>query len=438
MSLPRGTDFYDFHLDNKVQHHGFLLKRSHLSNKWQRRFCIIKEGFLLVFKEQEAERIKRSSFYNVKVNAAIPLGDCVINLISDATVQCGIDINIFVPSVRFLFSCENRSNQQDWYSALSDASRITHANFQISDKLIATLESQGMEKVTQSERYRKMLEEEVELRHNESEKASRLEAQQTELQQEKEYAELAMRELESELAALRSEMTDAQTTLERTREEKAALEKRAKQLLEQENQRAGDEESQDNGGEELAKLRREVEEKIREKSALASALEGERSAFDQQAQELSNAVRQLSEQRARASAELAAEQRARQLAEARLREAENSLARLHASVSEERSVYTPEQKEEMKADVGQLKAYFENLIASKSADSGAVKLRRSSRLQPQQQQQQQQQVLQQPEQQQQPFLVRARSQRLRERHRSRLSCMQPSLSATAPVSPLAN
>uniref|UniRef100_A0A1I8I260 PH domain-containing protein n=1 Tax=Macrostomum lignano TaxID=282301 RepID=A0A1I8I260_9PLAT len=412
MSLPRGTDFYDFHLDNKVQHHGFLLKRSHLSNKWQRRFCIIKEGFLLVFKEQEAERIKRSSFYNVKANAAIPLGDCVINLISDATVQCGIDINIFVPSVRFLFSCENRSNQQDWYSALSDASRITHANFQISDKLIATLESQGMEKVTQSERYRKMLEEEVELRHNESEKASRLEAQQTELQQEKEYAELAMRELESELAALRSEMTDAQTTLERTREEKTALEKRAKQLLEQEKQRAGDEESQDNGGEELAKLRRE-------------------------AQELSNAVRQLSEQRARASAELAAEQRARQLAEARLREAENSLARLHASVSEERSVYTPEQKEEMKADVGQLKAYFENLIASKSADSGAVKLRRSSRLQPQQQQQQQQ-VLQQPEQQQQPFLVRARSQRLRERHRSRLSCMQPSLSATAPVSPLAN
>uniref|UniRef100_A0A1I8FF14 PAM2 domain-containing protein n=1 Tax=Macrostomum lignano TaxID=282301 RepID=A0A1I8FF14_9PLAT len=138
--------------------------------------------------------------------------------------------------------------------------------------------------------------------------------------------------------------------------------------------------------------------------------------------------RQLSEQRAREPAPnwpRRAEHAAaptRGEARARLRERRTAWPGFMPALAEERSVYTPEQKEEMKADVGQLKAYFENLIASKSADSGAVKLRRSSRLQPQQQQQQQQQVLQQPEQQQQPFLVRARSQRLRERHRSRLSC----------------
>uniref|UniRef100_A0A1I8F8D7 Kinesin motor domain-containing protein n=1 Tax=Macrostomum lignano TaxID=282301 RepID=A0A1I8F8D7_9PLAT len=178
----------------------------------------------------------------------------------------------------------------------------------------------------------------------------RLEAQQTELQQEKEYAELAMRELESELAALRSEMTDAQTTLERTREEKAAFRKAGKAAA---------------GGRRI----RELETRKAKTTA----------------QELSNAVRQLSEQRARA------QRRTGRGAAGRA----NSPRRVCASGEQpgQASCQQPDRQQ-----VGRLRRCKATSLKSSTAAAAA--------------EQQQQQVLQQPEQQQQPFLVRARSQRL--------------------------
>ncbi|PAA63510.1 hypothetical protein BOX15_Mlig027268g1 [Macrostomum lignano] len=94
MSLSRNLDC-NFDLDQEVQQHGILSIRGDIPTKWQKRFCIVKDSFLLIFKDDEAARIKKSSYFNIKSLGVIPLGDCLVSPYSDQTTSHGIEITAY-------------------------------------------------------------------------------------------------------------------------------------------------------------------------------------------------------------------------------------------------------------------------------------------------------------------------------------------------------
>eukprot|EP00058_Branchiostoma_floridae_P019079 XP_002604568.1 hypothetical protein BRAFLDRAFT_79444 [Branchiostoma floridae] len=95
----------------KVQHCGLLLKRpfGHASSRWQKRFFIVKEGFLLYYAEAEKKNFERRRQFNIHpkiISAAnaishplyvlqgvIPLGDCTILPAEEAGQPFTIHIN---------------------------------------------------------------------------------------------------------------------------------------------------------------------------------------------------------------------------------------------------------------------------------------------------------------------------------------------------------
>jgi hypothetical protein len=53
--------------DTKVQHYGLLMKKpfGHKSGRWQKRFFIVKEGFLLYYPESENKAFERAHTFNI-------------------------------------------------------------------------------------------------------------------------------------------------------------------------------------------------------------------------------------------------------------------------------------------------------------------------------------------------------------------------------------
>ncbi|CAH1261321.1 Hypp2305 [Branchiostoma lanceolatum] len=79
----------------KVQHCGLLLKRpfGHPSSRWQKRFFIVKEGFLLYYAEAEKKNFERRRQFNIHPKGVIPLGDCTILPTEEAGQPFAIHIN---------------------------------------------------------------------------------------------------------------------------------------------------------------------------------------------------------------------------------------------------------------------------------------------------------------------------------------------------------
>jgi hypothetical protein len=74
------SDVGDFDINVRVQMHGILMKQPFVSSskKWQKRFFIIKEGFLLYYGDTEAKKYDKNKIFNThpKVHTTYV---CIVN-----------------------------------------------------------------------------------------------------------------------------------------------------------------------------------------------------------------------------------------------------------------------------------------------------------------------------------------------------------------------
>uniref|UniRef100_A0A1I8F3N3 ANK_REP_REGION domain-containing protein n=1 Tax=Macrostomum lignano TaxID=282301 RepID=A0A1I8F3N3_9PLAT len=227
--------------------------------------------------------------------------------------QCRLLSNF---QMRLIISCDSRSQQLSWIRVFSDAARLTRCNFQISEQLITTLESQGLEKISLSEKYKKLFENESIKRQNKEEEASKLLSDFDQLRLEKQSIESELREIEAELATVRGASASELAAVEEEMEAEAS----AGEIVKEEDNEKTEAEHEAEAEDDSATVAKEEADAARK--ALASQLESERAAFSRQAAELAASL-----------ASLAEEQRARRTAEARLAEAEASLSRLHGCIA---------------------------------------------------------------------------------------------------------
>ncbi|XP_005098363.1 pleckstrin homology domain-containing family D member 1-like [Aplysia californica] len=62
----------------RIQIHGILLKKpfGHASNKWTKRFFLVKDGYLMYYDANEKKDYDRREFFNIHPKGVLPLGEC--------------------------------------------------------------------------------------------------------------------------------------------------------------------------------------------------------------------------------------------------------------------------------------------------------------------------------------------------------------------------
>ncbi|PSN45993.1 hypothetical protein C0J52_09781 [Blattella germanica] len=132
----------------KVQQSGILFKKSFSphSNKWSKRFFVVKEGFLLYYSENEKKVFDKKGCFNIHPKGVIPVGGCIIQTSKDF----GQDYVINISSDSFIhgsvaLGTETKYDQDRWVQVLQEAARITWENSRMGESIIRDLESQGLQ-----------------------------------------------------------------------------------------------------------------------------------------------------------------------------------------------------------------------------------------------------------------------------------------------------
>ncbi|XP_067142009.1 pleckstrin homology domain-containing family D member 1-like [Centruroides vittatus] len=396
-----------FLISTRVQISGVLMKRpfGHQSNKWSKRFFVIKDGFLLYYPENEKKAFEKRGTFNLHPKGVIPLGGCSVE--SDTNGNYSYIINVCSEE----FSCkqisllaETRLEQEKWMAALKQASRVTWKNAQYEESLIRELETQGLQLTKEKHNYVEKLQEEVTALRNEMDKNEELEKLTLELEKEKSKLQEMIQQLEKEHKTTQKECEETSETLRRLEDDKKQLQQTTNMLqltlenLAEERERTirllrqKEEETQNlyvtseelqnalKGIEEETKFildeKTELEQRYFEIQMYAQMLHEEKQIFSEQANQLLDSLNELTSQKQLMEAELKQEILARISAEKRLKNAEESLCHLELLLknrtNSEDSIIT-----EIMTDVKNLKKYFEDVAeeCKLNADKPMIKIR---------------------------------------------------------------
>nr|XP_028581106.1 pleckstrin homology domain-containing family D member 1 isoform X2 [Podarcis muralis] len=362
---PADSDALD--ISTKVQLYGVLWKRpfGRPSAKWSRRFFIIKESFLLYYAENEKKNFENNRYFNIH-----PKGTIVL-------------------------AAESEYEQAQWLEMLQESGKVTWRNAQLGEAMIESLEAQGLQLAKEKQEYLDKLMEETEELCLQREQREALEHLNQVLEAEKQQFEEVVQDLRVEQEQIKRELEMTAQSLKGVEEEKKGLRNLTETLqktleaLSLEKQRTLEmleenqselqpptspscEQSDAAGGlqsslhqieEKMHQLLEEkllAEKRMKENEERSRALEEEREFYSSQSQALQNSLSELTAEKQQTERDLKAEVKVRMDLEKRLQEAEEALQSLEQGLNCKHR--NKEKEEKMKADVSNLKKFFEECI----------------------------------------------------------------------------
>ncbi|KAG8126061.1 hypothetical protein E2320_021162 [Naja naja] len=360
------TDLGALDIRTKVQLYGVLWKRpfGRPSAKWSRRFFIIKESFLLYYAESEKKNFENNRYFNIH-----PKGNIVL-------------------------AAESAYEQSQWLEMLQESGKVTWRNAQLGEAMIESLEAQGLQLAKEKQEYLDKLMEETEELCLQREQREALEHLNQVLEAEKQQFEEVVQDLRGEQEQIKRELEMTAQSLKGVEEEKKglqtlteALQKTLEELslekqsmlerLEEDGsllqpQKSPSEQTKAAGDlqnslhqieEKMHQLLKEkllAEKRMKENEERSRALEEEREFYSSQSQALQNSLSELTAEKQKTERDLKAEVKVRMDLEKRLQEAEEALQSLEQGLNCKHR--NKEKEEKMKADVSNLKKFFEECI----------------------------------------------------------------------------
>ncbi|KAJ9596117.1 hypothetical protein L9F63_012701, partial [Diploptera punctata] len=352
-----------FTIYTKVQLSGILFKKSFAphSNKWSKRFFIVKEGFLVYYSESEKKVFEKKGCFNIHPKGVIPVGGCIIQASSDAGQDHVIKIlsDTFIHGAVFL-GMETKYDQDRWVQALQEAARITWENCRMGESIIRDLESQGLQLNKEKQSYVDKLHEETIALRDEIDKNEELEKINMALDEEKQRLEQTIKDFQKQHEVMKLEYEETISAMKLVQQDKEALQTTTTQLtqtlsdLEEEKQRilktmqqAEERNNKLNNSphdlqEHLQDLeeekrcileeKQEIDERFQENELRAKVLEEEKQIISEHSNHLLSSLNDLLTQQDLTESELRLEVSARLEAERRLRLAQDSVHHLEGAL----------------------------------------------------------------------------------------------------------
>ncbi|CAI5763843.1 pleckstrin homology domain-containing family D member 1 isoform X1 [Podarcis raffonei] len=392
---PADSDALD--ISTKVQLYGVLWKRpfGRPSAKWSRRFFIIKESFLLYYAENEKKNFENNRYFNIHPKGVIPLGGCIVEAKEEPNMPYAMKISHEDFHGTIVLAAESEYEQAQWLEMLQESGKVTWRNAQLGEAMIESLEAQGLQLAKEKQEYLDKLMEETEELCLQREQREALEHLNQVLEAEKQQFEEVVQDLRVEQEQIKRELEMTAQSLKGVEEEKKGLRNLTETLqktleaLSLEKQRTLEmlEENQSElqpptspsceqpdaaGGlqsslhqieEKMHQLLEEkllAEKRMKENEERSRALEEEREFYSSQSQALQNSLSELTAEKQQTERDLKAEVKVRMDLEKRLQEAEEALQSLEQGLNCKHR--NKEKEEKMKADVSNLKKFFEECI----------------------------------------------------------------------------
>ncbi|CAG0890559.1 unnamed protein product [Darwinula stevensoni] len=419
--ISEGSTNEQLCIATKIQHHGFLLKKSfrRQADKWQRRYFVVKDSFLLYYGESERKNFEKRGHFNIHPRGVIPIGGCIIHGASSIYPPSSQDYVITISSDEYQKVASNppygyesivtlaaaTKNEMDkWIQALKEATRITWNNSQLAESLMRELETQGLQLNQEKQTYVERLQKESQNLQEELDKNLELEKLNAALNSEKKKLEAAIDQLQREHIRLQGDYKDTLTAIHLVEEDRTALQSTTEFLQEsleelaQERERiledlkaSEDEKSRLHEAtrdlqsclhiieEETQLLLREksdIQQRFVENELRAKLLEEEKSVICQQSDELLSSINDLVVQQSATEAELREEVAARLEAEKRLGSALQSLSSLEKSLRA--TTLSDTIKEEIMPNVRELRRFFEEIAMESQMEASRPGVLRSA------------------------------------------------------------
>uniref|UniRef100_A0A8C6XV35 Pleckstrin homology and coiled-coil domain containing D1 n=1 Tax=Naja naja TaxID=35670 RepID=A0A8C6XV35_NAJNA len=400
------TDLGALDIRTKVQLYGVLWKRpfGRPSAKWSRRFFIIKESFLLYYAESEKKNFENNRYFNIHPKGVIPLGGCIVEAKEESNMPYAMKISHEDFHGNIVLAAESAYEQSQWLEMLQESGKVTWRNAQLGEAMIESLEAQGLQLAKEKQEYLDKLMEETEELCLQREQREALEHLNQVLEAEKQQFEEVVQDLRGEQEQIKRELEMTAQSLKGVEEEKKglqtlteALQKTLEELslekqsmlerLEEDGsllqpQKSPSEQTKAAGDlqnslhqieEKMHQLLKEkllAEKRMKENEERSRALEEEREFYSSQSQALQNSLSELTAEKQKTERDLKgglppfllaqAEVKVRMDLEKRLQEAEEALQSLEQGLNCKHR--NKEKEEKMKADVSNLKKFFEECI----------------------------------------------------------------------------
>ncbi|XP_065184469.1 pleckstrin homology domain-containing family D member 1-like [Sycon ciliatum] len=345
----------DFDIDTRVQMSGLLLKKpfGHKANKWQKRFFIIKEGFLLYYGESEKKVFDRSGHFNIHPKGVIPLGGITVKPSDESLAQGKFEIVICHKDFRGMITlaAESAGDRDQWISVINKSGKVTWKNAQIGEAMVQQLEDNSKKIAEEKQAYLEKLETEAAALKEEKGRKEELEKMAEALRAEK-------AEVENSAMQLREEKEFTQQELQASIQAMHQIEQAKEELAKTTEQMASQLEDVDMQRRQLDEEKQLAEELLVEKERRARVLEEERTKYDETTSELKMSLETVALEKQRTEHRLKQEKINRVKTEKRLRIAEDSLRRLDKALKESGVKIDIE----LESDVSNLRKFFEEEI----------------------------------------------------------------------------
>lgn len=269
--------------DTKVQHYGLLMKKpfGHKSARWQRRFFIVKEGFLLYYNEAENKLFEKSHHFNIHPKGVIPLGGCEVEETVNGPQKYAIRITNSNFRGEIWVGADNYDDGLKWVKALKEAGTVTWRNAQLGDRVIMQLEDKSKQMSNEMEEAITKLNKEASDLELEKERKAELEALAAKLEEEKKSIESAARNLRLEKDTAEQELQQTLDSMQHIQLEKETLSKKTKDL--EKNLQSVSEEKEKTAAElqEREQLARELEEEKKKLEDFTTNLKGDLTSLEE-------------------------------------------------------------------------------------------------------------------------------------------------------------
>lgn len=398
-----------------VQHYGIMLKQSKRRNrsaKWNKRFFVLKECFLVYYKASQKKIFEKSKRMNLHPKGIIPLVGCSVVAGQDHGHKNCLLITHTQFKSAIIVCAPDSKTQETWLAALRDATKISYKNTISWEKLVEQLESRGVLLTEEKKMYEEKLIAEAQAREEEHSRYLCLERAKDELEKERERLIRMTKKLKDDLQSVKNELKITNETKRTLEQEKISLnaktehlvsnmqslnlekskieeqvssiiKEREKFLLENQNlstvtcqlkNRLMEIETKTNC---ILAEKERVEAMLRLNEKKTIDLEKEREYYNNQTMELLNSLKEVSEQRDMTEAELKDEVMARIGAEKQLQAAEKALEHLETALKLT-GAQMSELQEHIMPDVHKLREFFEQCAEEAKMDANRSVIMRNA------------------------------------------------------------
>uniref|UniRef100_A0A7E4VJ67 PH domain-containing protein n=1 Tax=Panagrellus redivivus TaxID=6233 RepID=A0A7E4VJ67_PANRE len=380
-----------------VQCQGLLMKKCKNKSriKWNRRFFILKECFLLYYAAKQKKKYDKSKKIDMHPKGIVPLIGC--SIVPGGDIGKGKKYCLLITHPQFdnavIVAAADARTQEKWLKALRDATKISFSNTVVGESLIRELESKGQLLNEEKRGYEEQLRLEGEARKKEIERSLALERTKEELEKEREKLVKLTKKLKDDLHNVKNDlkltneskktleqekvslMTKTQSlvsNLESLNMEKSKIEEHMSQIIRErekfllENQNLSSTTCQlknrlmeiESKTTCLATEKEKVENLLRLNEKKTVDLESERQYYNRQTRDLLTSLKEISQQKEMTEAELRDAVMARLGAEKQLQAAEKALEHLENALRLTGAQMT-ELQEHIMPDVHKLREFFE-------------------------------------------------------------------------------